>query len=63
MLYNVVLVSTVQQSESAIHTHIFPLFWISFPFRSPQSIEVPGLYSSLSIFFFKESAFVSLLFL
>ena len=25
--------------ESAIHTHIAPLVWISFPFRSPQSIE------------------------
>ena len=39
MLYNVVLVSAVQQSESAIYTHISPLFWISFPFRSPQIIE------------------------
>jgi len=29
--------STVQQSESV--TRISPLFWISFPFRSPQSIE------------------------
>ena len=26
LLYNVVLVSTVQQSESAINIHIFPLF-------------------------------------
>ena len=39
LLYNVVLVSTVQQSESAIRIHIAPLFWISFPFRSPQSTE------------------------
>ena len=35
LLYNVVLVSAVQQSESAIHTHITLLFWISFPFRPP----------------------------
>ena len=39
LLYNVVLVSGVQQSESAIHIHMFPHFWISFPFRSPQSTE------------------------
>ena len=38
LLYNVVSVFAVQQSESAIHTHISPLFWISFPFRSPESI-------------------------
>ena len=31
--------SATQQSESAKHTHISPLFWISFPFRSPQSTE------------------------
>ena len=36
------LVSTVQQSESAIRTHISPLFWISFSFRSPQSTEPSG---------------------
>ena len=34
LLYNVVLVSTVQKSESAIHIHISPLFCISFPFSS-----------------------------
>ena len=34
MLYNVVLVSTVQQSESVTCKHISPLVWISFPFRS-----------------------------
>ena len=39
LLYNVVLVSTVQQSESAIRRHISPPFWISFPLRSPQNIE------------------------
>ena len=42
-------VSAVQQSESAVHTHTYiyiyiyisPLFWISFPFRSRQSVEFP----------------------
>ena len=43
LLYNVVLVSTVQQSESGVCIHISPLFWISFPFRSPQSIEQSSL--------------------
>ena len=33
------LVSTAQQSESVLHIHISPLFWISFPFRSPRSTE------------------------
>ena len=36
---SVELVSTVQQSESAVRIHIVPPLWISFPFRSPQSIE------------------------
>ena len=43
LLYNVVLVSAVQQSASAVRIHISPLFWISFPFRSPQSIEQSSL--------------------
>ena len=30
-------------SESVVHTHIFPLFWIPFPFRSPQSTEQSSL--------------------
>ena len=50
LLYNIVLVSTVQHSESAIHIRISPLFWISFPFRSPQSTEqFPVLYSRFSL--------------
>ena len=32
-LYSVALLSALQQSESAIHTHVFPLFWISFSLR------------------------------
>ena len=34
LLYSVVLISTIQQSESAIHIHLSLLFWISFPFSS-----------------------------
>ena len=37
--YNVALVSAVQQSESVIHIHMSPLFWISFPFGLPQRTE------------------------
>ena len=50
LLYNVVLVSTVQQSESAIHTHISQHFWISLIFRSSHSIEeFPELHSRFSL--------------
>ena len=40
------LVSTVQQSESATCMRICPLFWISFPSRSPENtrVEFPVLY-------------------
>ena len=37
--YNDVLVSAVQQSESAICIHMPALFWIFFPFSSPRSTE------------------------
>ena len=47
LLYSVVLVSAVQQSESAILIHVSPLFWISFPFRSPQSTEQSSLCSAM----------------
>ena len=33
------LVSAAQQSEPAPYIHTSPPFWISFPFRSPQSTE------------------------
>ena len=39
LLYNAVLVCTVEQSEPVMCTHICPFFWISFPFKSPQSNE------------------------
>ena len=38
-MYNVVLDYAVQQNESALGTHISPLFWISLSFRSAQSNE------------------------
>ena len=40
---DVLMYGEVQKGESAIYTHVAPLSWISFPFRSPQSTE----YSSL----------------
>ena len=43
LLYNVVLVSAVLQSESALCIHISLLFWISFSFKSPQSIKQSSL--------------------
>ena len=46
MLYNVVSFC-LQQSESAIYTHTSPLFWISFPFRSPQITEWASLVAQM----------------
>ena len=43
LIYNVALVSAVQQSESVIHIHISTLFQILFPYRSLQSIEQSSL--------------------
>ena len=48
LLYTGMSVSALQQSESAIHTYNSS-FWISFPFRSPQSTNSSSLcyiYSS-----------------
>ena len=42
MLYNIVLVSTVQQNESAIHIHISSPFWTSFPFKETSVIRRRG---------------------
>ena len=41
--FTMLLVSAVPQSKSAIRIHTPPLFWISFPFRSPQSTEWSSL--------------------
>ena len=37
--FTILLVSTVQQSKSAICVRISHHFWISFPLRSPESTE------------------------
>ena len=39
LLYSVVFVSALQQSESVVCVHISPLFGISSPFRSPKRTE------------------------
>ena len=52
MIYNVVLVSGVQKSDSVIHTHIS----IPFPFRLLQNTEFPVLYSrSFLVIYFQYS--------
>ena len=43
LLYNVVLVSAIEQIESAICVHISPLWGISFPLGSPYSTEQSSL--------------------
>ena len=48
LIYNVVLVSGVWESESVIHTSTF--FQSLFPYRPLQSIEFPGLYSRSLLF-------------
>ena len=45
------LVSVVQQSELAMGILTSPLFWISFPFRSPQSTESSSLYYIVSSYY------------
>ena len=42
LIYGVMLVSAVKQSESVTRIHT-PLFWTSSPFRSPQSIGQSSL--------------------
>jgi len=58
-----VFVSPVQQSNSATCICVSPLPWISFPFRSPRSIECSSLtvYSqfSLVICFIHSSVYVN----
>ena len=59
LLYNVVLVSAVQQSESAICIHISPPSWTSLPPHTPpipptqvkteHGAELPALYSRLPL--------------
>ena len=63
LLYNVVLVSAVRQSKSAIRIHISLPPWISFPFRSPQGMEWSSLCCTvgpyyLSILYIKVSEYI-----
>ena len=48
LIYNAVLVSAVQQSESVMHIHISTLFQILFPYRLLQSIESSSLCCTAS---------------
>ena len=43
LIYNTVLVSGIQQSDSVIHIYVSILFQILFPFRSFQNIEQNSL--------------------
>ena len=47
MIYKVVLVSGVQQSNLVTHTHVSIRFQILFPSRSLQSIEDSSLYYTI----------------
>ena len=47
LIYNVVLVSGVQQSGSVIHTHVSLLFQIIFLFRLLHNIEQSSLCSTV----------------
>ena len=49
LIYKVVLVSGVQQSDSVIYTHISLLFKILFPFRLLQNIEQSSLCCTVSL--------------
>ena len=49
LIYNAVLVSGVQQSDSVIHIRISILFQILFPFRLLQNIEQSSLCYSRSL--------------
>ena len=42
-MFNVVLVSGVQQSDSVIHIHVSILFQVIFPFRLLQNTEQSSL--------------------
>ena len=54
LLYHLILVSVVHQSQSIIGIHRSLHFWIAFPFRSPQSTE----QSSFHCFLFQFKLFV-----
>ena len=47
LLYHLISVSVVHQSQSIIGIHRSLQFWISFPFRSPQSTEQSSFHCFL----------------
>ena len=57
LLFNIELISAVQQTESAVHLCISTLPWLSFPFRSPHWeefyflhwVEFCALYNRFSL--------------
>ena len=54
LIYNVLLVSGIQQSESAIHMHISTLFFffqILFPYRPLRSIEQSSLCYPVGLYY------------
>ena len=60
MIYNVVLVSGVPQSDSVINIHISILFQILFPSKLLQNIEFSVLYSRslLNVYFIYSSVYM-----
>ena len=46
LIYDVTLISAIQQSDSAIHTHIAVLFQTLFPYGLSQTSEQSSLYST-----------------
>ena len=60
LIYTVVLVSSVQQSNPVIPIHVSILLLILFPRRLLQNIEFPVLYSSslLIIYFIYSSLYM-----
>ena len=65
MLYTALSVSAVQPRESAIHIHIFPLFFLDFLpiwITTELQVEFPVLYNkfSLFIYFIHSSVYVNI---
>ena len=61
MIYNVVLVSGVQQSDSIIHMYVTILFQVLFPFQLLPNIEQSSLCYTYTVQFLCKSIFSSVL--
>ena len=48
MFYTAVSLSAIQQSKSVILIHIFPLLWISFPFKDSPVLKAEQAEDDLS---------------